>query len=188
MMTSSIRLLVVLALIPTAAAAQAPKDAAKTAAPVTVGSRPDRTSASFGDWVMRCESVGSPAKRVCEAAQVMTLQGQTNPVAQVAIGSTEPKGAKQFTLVIPLNVALAMKPQIALAKPGAAPFDLIWQRCTPGGCFASAAVSDNALSAMGAEAEPGRIKFKDAADRDVALPFSFRGLAQALDALAKEPL
>jgi len=188
MMTSALRLLVVLALVPTVAAAQGPKDAAKTASPAAVGSRPDRTTASFGDWVMRCETVGSPAKRVCEAAQVMTMQGQTNPVAQVAIGAAEPKGAKQITLVIPSNVALTLKPQIALAKPGAAPLDLIWQRCTPGGCFASVAVADAALGAMGAEAEPGRITFKDAADRDVALPLSFRGLAQALDALAKEPL
>jgi hypothetical protein len=32
-----------------------------------------------------------------------------------------------------------------------------------------------------------QITFKDAGERDVTLPFSFRGLVSALDALAKEP-
>jgi invasion protein IalB len=173
--------------LPTVAAAQVPKDASKAAAPAPVASKPERTTASFGDWVTRCETVGKPAKRVCEAALVMTLQGQTSPVAQVAIGSPEAKGPKQLTLVVPSNIAFAAKPQIAAAKAGAAPIDLVWQRCTPGGCFASNPVSDAVLTTLSAETEPGRIGFKDAADREIALPLSFRGLAQALDALGKEP-
>jgi hypothetical protein len=48
-------------------------------------------------------------------------------------------------------------------------------------------VSEEAIGTFGAQTEPGRIVFKDAADREVALPLSFRGLAQALAALAKEP-
>lgn len=53
-------------------------------------------------------------------------------------------------------------------------------------CFASAAIADSALAVLVAEAEPGRITFKDAADRDTPLPLSFRGLSQALDTLGKE--
>jgi hypothetical protein len=36
------------------------------------------------------------------------------------------------------------------------------------------------------QTDPGQLTFKDAAGRDQSLPLSFRGLAQALDALAKE--
>jgi invasion protein IalB len=62
----------------------------------------------------------------------------------------------------------------------------MWHRCIPGGYFASVSIADDVLSGLGAETEPGGIVFKDAADREVALPLSFRGLSQALDTLAKE--
>jgi hypothetical protein len=42
------------------------------------------------------------------------------------------------------------------------------------------------MARLGARAEPGDIAFKDAAEHDVAVPLSFRGLTQALAALAKE--
>lgn len=184
MMKTATRLLVALALLPAVAAAQAPKPASKVLAPVAA--KPDRTTANFGDWVLRCESVGSPAKRVCETAQGMTVQGQANPVAQVAIGVADAKGPRQITLAVPPNLAFAVKPQIVVTKAGVAPIDLTWQRCTPGACFASAPVADSVLAVWTAEVEPGRITFKDAADRDAALPLSFRGLPQALDALGKE--
>eukprot|EP01035_Chromulina_nebulosa_P046813 gene46813-63422_t len=66
-MTAVSRLMVAVALLPSVAAAQAPKPAVKPLPPVA--SKPERTTASFGDWVLRCDSVGSPPKRICEAAQ-----------------------------------------------------------------------------------------------------------------------
>ena len=181
----------VLALIcfPALAVAQPAKDAAKSvkpAPPVPVSANPERTTASFGDWVMRCEGVGTPVKRVCEVAQVFSVQGQAAPIAQIAIGRLEAGGNKQVTLVLPPNVALLIKPQINVAKAGAAAIELLWQRCVPGACLASVSIADSVLAGLSAEAEPGRIAFKDAADREVTLQLSFRGLAPALDALAKE--
>ena len=181
-----------LCLVPAIASAQAPKAATKEApkaaasAPAPVGTAPERTTASFGDWVLRCETIAG-AKRVCEVAQTMSAQGQTNPVAQVAIGRRGPNEGKQLTVVLPTNVAIVTHPQLFTAKTDAAPLDLAWQRCAPGGCFASAPVTDEVVNGLAAQTEQGRIAFKDAADRDAAVPLSFRGLSQALAALAKEP-
>lgn len=190
-MIRTVKLLAVaLCLVPVVASAQAPRESAreapKAAAPAAVPSTPERTTASFGDWVMRCEVAAPAAKRVCEVAQVITLQGQTAPTAQVAIGRRAPGEGRLLTVVLPPNIAIISRPQVATAKAGAAPLDLNWQRCTPGGCFASVPVTDDVVNAFGVQTEPGRIVFRDAADRDVALPLSFRGLAQALAALAKE--
>jgi invasion protein IalB len=182
-------LVVILCLAPACAFGQAPKDAAKPAAPASpaaVPTAPERTTASFGDWVMRCEMSGTPARRICEVAGVITLQGQTSPSAQLAIGRQAAHEGKWMTVVLPPNIAITTKPQVSIAKAGAAPFELTWQRCAPGACFASAPVSEDTIGLLSAQTEPGRIAFKDAADRDVALPLSFRGLAQALAALAKE--
>jgi invasion protein IalB len=191
-MIGVIRLLVIaLVFAPAFATAQAAreKEAPKTStsSPPPVPSMPERTTASFGDWVMRCEGTTiTPAHRVCEVAQAMTVQGQTAPVAQVAIGKQAPNEPKRLTVVLPTNIAFAAKPQVAIAKAGSVPIDLAWQRCVPGGCFASASITDEALATLGAQTEQGRLIFKDAADRDIALPLSFRGLTQALAALAKE--
>jgi invasion protein IalB len=193
-MTGFVRLLAIVLLVcpaiaPAVAAAQAGKEAPKnsTASPPPVPSAPERTTASFGDWVLRCEGTTiTPAHRVCEVAQAMTVQGQTAPIAQVAIGKQAPNEPRRLTIVLPTNIAFATKPAVAIAKQGAAPTELTWQRCVPGGCFASASISDAELATLGAQTEPGKILFKDATDRDVALPLSFRGLTQALAALAKE--
>jgi invasion protein IalB len=184
-----------LAVMPALALAQTksppPARTAATAAaqpkpPGPVGNTPERTTASFGDWVLRCETIAEQAKRVCEVALVMSVQGQTNPVAQVAIGKPVPNESRRLTLVLPTNIAIGTRPQATLAQAGAAPIELTWQRCAPGACFASAALADETITMFGAQTEPGRLVFKDAADREVALPLSFRGLPQALAALAKE--
>lgn len=159
---------------------------AKVPAGSSVPSSPERTAASFGDWILRCEAPGTAqGRRICEVAQVMSAQGQNTPIAQVAIGRSVPMDSNRLTVVLPANVTIPAKPQIAIAK-GGTPIDLVWQSCVPGGCLASATVSDEAVQLFGAQGEPGRIVFKDAAGRDVALQLSFRGLAQALAALAKE--
>jgi invasion protein IalB len=165
--------------------AQQPKGT-KVPAGSSEPSSPERTAASFGDWILRCEApVAAQVRRVCEVAQVISAQGQNTPIAQVAIGRPAPMESSRLTVVLPANVTIPSKPQIAIAK-GGTPIDLAWQSCVPGGCLASATVSDEAVHLFSAQGEPGRIVFKDAAGRDVALQLSFRGLAQALAALAKE--
>lgn len=172
--------------------AQTPKSAPKdgsagkpAAAPVPAA--PERTTASFGDWVLRCESVATQSRRVCEAAHLIVAQGQTAPVAQVAIGRAAPNEDERLTIVVPPNIAIGIKPRIMMAKASATPIELAWQRCLPGACFASATVSSALIGELAAQAEPGRIMYKSAADRDAELPLSFRGLSQAMAALAKEP-
>jgi invasion protein IalB len=175
---------------PSWAFGQAAKDAGKQApkeAPAPVGAAPERTTASFGDWVLRCEMGGTPARRLCEVAELITLQGQTSPTAQLALGKQGSHEGKWLTVVLASNIAITTKPQALIAKAGAAPIELSWQRCLSGACFASAPVSEETIGLLSAQSEPGRIVFKDAAERDVTLPLSFRGLAQALAALAKEP-
>ena len=58
--------------------------------PAPVPSEPQQTSASFGDWVVRCDHPAAtpqgPAKRVCEAAQSLMIKGQQGPIAQIAFG------------------------------------------------------------------------------------------------------
>lgn len=182
---------VLLGLVPVTALAQAPKEQprppASSPAPASppVPATPEHTTASFGDWVMRCDA--SSAKRVCEVAQMMTIQGQSAPVAQIAIGRPAKGEALRLTVVLPTNVMLTIKPKVFEEKNDRFATELSWLRCIPGGCIANAPIADDLAARLGARTAPGGIAFQDAAEREVVLPLSFRGLTQALAALNKEP-
>jgi hypothetical protein len=188
-MTCVSRLLVVtLCLVPMAAFAQTPKEAAKPPAnpPTPVSSPPERTTASFGDWVMRrCAGAGKTGLRARAG------DDSPGPVGVHRADRVRPRHARRagapHAVVLPVAVTLTTKPKIVSEKDDKSPIELAWQRCIPGGCIASTTVADDVIARLSARTEPGGIAFKDAAEHDIAVPLSLRGLTQALAALAKEP-
>ena len=169
-----------------APASRAAAPAAPAPAPGPVSAEPQRTTASFGDWVLRCERT-RPDSQTCEAVQIVGNQ-QGQPVAQIALGHPARNEPMRLTVLVPPSVTLASEPKLvatAADKPEPA-IDLAWRRCLPGGCIADAALRDEAMAQLRARKEPSRLLFQDGAGREGSLPFSPRGLAQALDALAKE--
>jgi len=151
-----------------------------------VEAEPQSTSATFGDWVLRCNrmEINGQPQRVCEVAQTITIQGQQAPTAEVAIGRMKKTEPLQVTIVLPNNVSFPSAPQIVLeGQPG---LELAWRRCLPNGCYADASPKEETFRGWRAAKTTGKIESKDAFGRNVALTISFRGLAQALDSLTKE--
>ena len=152
-----------------------------------VDAEPQSTSATFGDWVLRCNrmAIGDQPQRVCEVAQTIIIQGQQAPVAELAIGRIKKSDPLNVTVVLPVNVAFPSAPLVHL--DGQPSLELTWKRCLPSGCFADASAKDDVLRAWRAAKANGRIETKDAFGRNVVVTISFRGVSQALDALNKEP-
>jgi invasion protein IalB len=169
-----------------AASAQAAKAAPTKAAPAPVTSDPGSTSASYGDWVLRCQRIGEAekAQRLCEVSQTIQAQGQRDPIAQVAFGRLPNDPALRLTVALPPSVSFPSTVEIASTAP-VLTTSLQWKRCLPGGCFADAVPGDDVVKGWRALTSAGKLTFKDAGGHDVALPVSFRGLTQALDALGK---
>lgn len=167
-----------------ASAGSAPQNA--VAAPVSAS--PDRTTASFGDWTLRCErpSVPAGAARICEIAQSIQIQGQQAPIAQIAIGRILKSDPLKMTIVLPHNVTLSSQPGLLADDTDVRPSDAAWQRCLPMGCLAEVVLRDEIQKRLRNSNGPGAIVFKDGSSREIKLPFSTRGVSQALDALAKE--
>lgn len=155
-------------------------------APPPVSAEPANTSATYGDWVMRCQRVGdgTAARRMCEVAQTIRVQQGRDPIAEVALGRLPVEKALHLTALLPPNVSFPSSVSMTGEKP-AQTLDLQWRRCLPGGCFADAVAADDLIKAWRGTAGTGKLTFKDAGGRDIQLPVSFRGLAQALDALDK---
>lgn len=155
---------------------------AKPAAPPAVPAEPQRTTATFGDWTLRCvRPEGSPA--ACEITQ--TIYDKSQPVAQTAIGRPSKAEALRLTILVPSNILLSAGPKFQPGE-GEPPVEMTWRRCLPAGCLADAALTDDQLKKLRARTDNGRILFQDGAGHDAIIPFAPKGLAQALDALAKE--
>ncbi len=168
------------------APAPRPQPAPPAAPPSGSVSQPDTTTATYGDWVHRCQQgVGA---RICEIVQSVEQQGQRGPVALIALG--RPVKAEPYKLVVqvPPNLMLGAGAGVRLMasekeEAVLAPF----QRCTPGGCFAEANLGDDVFRRWRGLSEAGQIRYLDANRRDVTLPISFRGFSAAVDALLREP-
>jgi invasion protein IalB len=115
----------------------------------------------------------------------MVVQGQQQPVAQVAVGYD--KNDLRFTMLVAPSISLSRGPTLGVPNAAAPHFDLAWRRCAPNGCFADVAVGPELLKTLRGRTEPMQIDFRDTGEREVKLPLSLRGLVPALDALAKEP-
>jgi invasion protein IalB len=173
-----------LAVVTPAFAQQKPVPTPPSAPPAPVGSEPSSTTAAFGDWVLRCQKV--EAARACEVGQTINVQGQSQPIAQIAIGRPAPKERLRITIVLPNNVTFGNHVRMGIGEKAEQGLALSWRRCLPMGCFADAELPEDQLRRFRVATEQGRVIFQDGAGREIPLPFSFNGLAQALDALARE--
>ena len=159
----------------------------KPNAPPPVSADPSVTTAAFGDWTLRCEKPApDKAQHICEAVQTVQLQNQPAPIAQIAFGRSSNSDPVRLVVVLPVNVLFPSSVKMGVGDKDPESLDLVWRRCLPVGCFAENATPDAAIRRWRGETAQGRISYKDAAGRDMALPISFRGMAQALDALARQ--
>ena len=170
---------------PTPEASPSPA-AKKDKEPEPVSSDPQLTTASFGDWIERCQrvTIGGEARRLCEIALTVTAQGQSQPLAELAVGRIKRGDPLKLTLVLPVNVSFPSQPK--LTPEGDDAIDFTWRQCLPAGCFADAVFSADAQKTL-REAKAAKIESKAAGGQAFNFPISLRGLPQALDALAKEP-
>jgi invasion protein IalB len=147
---------------------------------------PQRTSATYEDWTLRCESLaGTPPQKSCEIVQATHLQGQNNPVTQLAIGKPPKAGHPKLVVLVPTNVWIPTGAKLVYDEKQAS-LAVPFNRCLPEGCFGEVELTDDALKSLRARTSPGRLEFKDASQRDIAAPISFKGFGQAFDALVKD--
>jgi invasion protein IalB len=128
-------------------AAAAPPAAATPPAGAAVAPSPSRTTASFGDWTLRCDrqADATPPKRSCELGLTVQHSGDQSVLAQVAVGRPAAGEPLRFTAVLPANISVGTAPRLLVDAKDAGAVDLAWVRCLPGGCIATAGVSDDLL-------------------------------------------
>lgn len=156
------------------------------AQPAATPQTPQQTTATYEDWIVRCETLaGPPAQKSCEMVQFTHVKGQQAALTQIAIGRPVKGQPVKLVIQVPLGVWL---PTGIRFVPGAGEAGLptTFKRCVQAGCFADTDLKDDMVRKLRATKTAGKIEFKDAGQKDVGLPVSFNGFGAAYDALAKE--
>ncbi|MDJ0387706.1 invasion associated locus B family protein [Roseomonas sp. E05] len=185
-----------LALATGPAAAQSSRQApARPAAPAATPAAPaapvpERTSSSYGDWVVRCENRAAEgttsASRICEMAQGVQNQ-QQQPIAQIAVGRLARSQPWRLIVAVPANVFAPGATRL-LPEEGGQPVPLQLRTCTPANCTLEAELTEALQRRLRSrEGGMGRIEYKLANESDMSIPVSFRGFGTAFDALQREP-
>lgn len=171
-----------------AAPAAAPAAAPKTPGPAlgtNEDSGPTRTTATYDDWVVRCErsDVVGGAK-VCEAAQTLQIGNQQQQlVAQVVFGRLTKEAPLRLVVQLPVGVWLPAGVQFAFGeKPHTVSSQ--YKFCIRA-CIADVELSAEDVAALAAAPGPGKLDFLDRNQQPVSLQISFKGLPAALAARDK---
>jgi invasion protein IalB len=147
---------------------------------------PQRTTATYNDWVLQCETATTPpAAQVCDMAQVTQVQGRNVPFSRIAVAHPEKDQPIKLIVQVPVNASFGTNVRIQTSDedPGIqAPFT----NCTPNGCFAEFELKEELLKRLRTATGVGKVSFADAGAHPVAVPMSFNGFSQALDALLKK--
>jgi invasion protein IalB len=161
--------------------------AADTSATPPIGAEPQNTSATYGDWILRCSRTGEADKmvRVCEVMLPFQLQGQQGPFAQLAFGHVSPKDPLHITFIMSPNVAFPSDVKLMTDEKDAQPIGLNWTTCVPSVCRADGEFKEDQLKRWKGLTASGQLVFKQSNGQPTPIPVSVRGLAQALEALAK---
>jgi invasion protein IalB len=141
---------------------------------------PQLTTATYDDWTVRCEM--HDTVKSCEMEQTSQLQGQ--PVSQIALGRPSNGGPMRVVFQVPINVWLPAGVTLVLddRDPG---ITGTFKRCVGNGCFADTELNDEMVRKLRARTANGKLLFKDATQRDVTIPVSFKGFGPAFDAMSR---
>ncbi len=176
----------VILLTTSSAIAQSPSTNQPAAGPAQ--NPPVRTS-QFDDWILTCRNAASGASQTlqsCELVQTITLKGQKDPFAQIAIGRVSSDQPLQLSVVLPVNISFSNTVAVSTSENDRSPVNLAWARCMTIGCFATTALKGDVQKKWSALETQGRVSFKASNGQEVSMPISFKGLKSAIDALNKE--
>ncbi len=143
---------------------------------------PQRTTATYGDWILRCEL--GPSGKVCGIAQSVQLKGNSQPLTQIEIARPGKSGAATVAIQVPIDVWLNSGVALVTAD-GHSLVTAQFNRCVPAGCIAEAEVSHEAIEKLGGLKKNGKLSFESASKKSIAIPVSFKGFKDAYAALMR---
>jgi invasion protein IalB len=151
--------------------------------PSAFAQAPQSTTATYDDWVVRCEKGGKGT--VCEMTQTTQLKTNSQLVSVIAVGAANGNSPTKVVFQLAVNVWLQAGVTLA-SSDGQIAIASNFTRCIPNGCFAETEVTQDVLQKLRTMKDQGSLRFKDANQKDAAIPVSFKGFNQAYDAMSTQ--
>lgn len=151
--------------------------------PVAEPAGPSSTTATYGDWTVRCAPPprDPSGAKVCEVTQAIQFGDRPGIAAQVAFGSWPKDGPLRVVVQLPNGVFLPPGVRLLPQQDAASGVDLTYSTCLQG-CFADAEIGADMLATLTTARGPARVEFVSNARTRVGLAVSLNGLKAALDA------
>jgi invasion protein IalB len=145
---------------------------------------PQSTTATYYDWVVRCELTSQRAERICVMSQGLQVPNQQGLAARIVLGRTARQDPVKLIVELPNGVWLPAGVTVFVGdKDNGIP--LTFKTCSQG-CLADVDLSPDLVRTLRQANGPARIEFEASAGTRAALPFSLRGFAPSLDASLAE--
>lgn len=164
--------------------------AAQAATAQTPGNAVSTTSASYGNWLLRCESrqVETKTVKACEVSTNVTVKGEngaSGTAAVVAFGRHPDKEGWQVALQLPIIVWLPTGAKLDIGDE--APLvDANFVACRPTLCSAGATVADSVIARLRSATTDLSINYRAQTQQAVKVTLPVNGLSDALTALSNE--
>lgn len=164
--------------------------AAQAATARTSGNAASTTSASYGNWLLRCESRKVEAKTVkaCEVSTNVTVKGEngaSGTAAIVAFGRYPDKEGWQVALQLPIIVWFPTGAKLGIGDE--APLvEASFVACRPTLCSAGATAGDAVMARLRSATTDLSVNYRAQTQQAVKVTLPVNGLADALAALGKE--
>src|SRR5262249_36727123 len=144
-----------------------------------------RTSATFDDWTVSC-AIGTPpaTQMACDMSQSQKMEGQANPTTLISLSRADKQHPYKITAIVPSNVWVLTGIRVVIDDQVLGTAAIKW--CLPNRCLAETDLTDDALKKLRGRSDAGKLEFKEASQRDVSMPISFRGFGQALAFMEKQ--
>ena len=154
------------------------------------GNEVTTTSASYGDWLLRCEGRRIEARTVkaCEVSAQATVKGEngaSGTAAILAFGRHPDKPGWQVAFQLPIIVWLPAGAKLGIGD-GAPLIEASFFACRPTLCSAGATVADSVFAPLRTAASDLAISYRAQTQQAVKVTLSVKGLPDALAALDKE--
>lgn len=139
---------------------------------------PVQTTATFGDWTVRCRKVSKKNDTLCEMIQVVPAKNKKGAIANLAVGRLP--GDERIRLVIQLPIGVHLPSDVAMKIGDEAIAQAKFQSCYSSFCLARAELDVTALKRMKG-ARSMTVSFKDRAEQDASISVSLSGFTAAHD-------
>ena len=150
----------------------------------TIAQSPQSTTATYDAWQLRCENRGAEANQeLCEVVQVIQIQGQSQPLVQIAVGHPPAGSDLRLVMQLPIGVWIPFAPQFFIDADGT-PLAGAFKRCTPAACFADVPLTAAHVASIEVLGDAqGSVIFQMTEGQNATIPISFKGFLPAFRAM-----